>query len=213
MSILVKVCGMTSTDDVALCRDLGADFLGFIFHPASPRNVTPGFAASAPAYPAKKVGVLVKQSLAETLALIDAARLDFVQLAGGQDEAFCAAVGRERVVKVFWPERYAAPADLQADLERFAGLAAYHLLDAGSGGGGHGRGFDLGLIWSLAFPRPWLLAGGLSPETLPAALAACRPHGVDLNSGVESAPGVKDADKLRRAFALLAKAPRTKDQR
>jgi len=73
--------------------------------------------------------------------------------------------------------------------------------------------FDLGLIWSLAFPRPWLLAGGLSPETLPAALSACRPAGVDLNSGVESAPGVKDADKLRRAFALLAKAPRTKDQR
>jgi len=105
MSILVKVCGMTSTDDVALCRDLGADFLGFIFHPASPRNVTPGFAASAPAGPAKKVGVLVKQTLDETLALIDAARLDFVQLAGGQDEAFCAAVGRERVVKVFWPER------------------------------------------------------------------------------------------------------------
>lgn len=212
MSLIVKVCGMTSDADVALCRDLGADFLGFIFHPASPRNVTPAFAAAAPAGPAKKVGVVVNQSLAETLDLIDAAGLDFVQLAGGQDAAFCRAVGPERVIKVFWPERYAAPAELQADLNRFATLATYHLLDAGSGGGGQGRGFDLGRIWGLSFPRPWLLAGGLSPDTLPAAITA-NPCGVDLNSGVESAPGKKDADKLRRAFAILAKAPRTKDRR
>ncbi|WP_022660593.1 phosphoribosylanthranilate isomerase [Paucidesulfovibrio longus] len=205
-ALLVKICGLTSVRDAEACRDAGADLLGFIFHPASRRNAAPEMVRAVHAGKARKVGVFVEQGPDEVAALAEAAGLDFVQLHGGQDEAFCAALGAEfdpgRIVKVFWPERYAAVAELQPDLDRFAAHCSYYLFDAGTSGGGHGKSFDAGLLAGIAPARPWLLAGGLGPDNVAQALLA-GPHGVDMSSGVESAPGTKDMEKVRRVIRLV----------
>ena len=207
--MLVKICGMTTADNARDCarefHGAGADMLGFIFHPSSPRNTGPELPASLDV-PVRKVGVFVKQSADEVNATLEAGGLDLAQLHGGQDEAFCRAVGPRRVIKVFWPERYKRTQDLQADMDRFTDCAHLFLLDAGSSGGGHGRAMDFSLLAGLQSPKPWLLAGGLGPDNLRAALIVCAdlPNfaGVDLNSGLESSPGCKDPELVRRAMNI-----------
>ncbi|NDV22837.1 phosphoribosylanthranilate isomerase [Desulfovibrio sp. JC022] len=203
MSLLVKVCGMTSVKDAAMCEELGANFLGFIFHPSSPRNVGADFARSIKTEGAKKVGVFVKQSVAEVIEILKNGNLDFAQLHGGQNEEFCKAVGKERVIKVLWPQKYESLKELQADIDRFAPHCAYMLFDAGKSGGGHGVAMAFNVFKDVTIPVPWLLAGGLSAENLSDALSTAKPNGVDLNSGVESEPGKKDKNKLGAAFAVM----------
>lgn len=208
--LLVKVCGMTRQADARLCAALGADMLGFIFHPASPRCTQPSLPAGLELPGVRKVGVFVAQTLADTLTLMQTGRLDMAQLHGGQDERFCAALaaelGQERILKVLWPERAASLADFQAELDRFAPFCGLFVVDAGSSGGGHGRPLDAPLLAAARFPRPWLLAGGLRPDNLATMLSQFAPKGLDLNSGVESAPGVKDETKLRAAFTAISTA-------
>jgi phosphoribosylanthranilate isomerase len=211
---LVKICGMTRPEDARLAAALGADMLGFIFHPGSPRCVAPEFPASldhaVDLRGARKVGVFVSQSVDEILALMQAGGLDLAQLHGGQDEAFCRAIGPERVIKVLWPEKAASAEAFQAEVNSFAPYSRLLLADAGDGGGGHGRAIEGDTLAGATFPVPWLLAGGLTPETLPDMLRRFRPSGVDINSGVESAPGIKDATKLRAAFAAIQAARASK---
>ncbi|WP_419778573.1 phosphoribosylanthranilate isomerase [Maridesulfovibrio sp.] len=205
MSLLVKVCGMTSAEDAAMCEELGADFLGFIFHPSSPRNVDAAFARSIKTGGAKKVGVFVKQSAAEVIEILKNGNLDFAQLHGGQNEEFCKAVGKERVIKVIWPQKYDSVKEFQADIDRFAPYCSYMLFDAGKSGGGHGQSMEFEVFKDVTIPGPWLLAGGLSADNLKEALSEAKPGGVDLNSGVESAPGKKDENKLVAAFEAIAR--------
>lgn len=199
-----KVCGLTRPGDVTACLDAGAAMTGFIFAAKSPRRVTPEQALGLPRGKALRVGVFVEQDVAEVVRVMDAAELDLAQLHGGQDAAFCRAVGPGRVIKALWPEKLAARDALQAELERFAESCAFFLLDAGTSGGGHGRSMDFSLVAGLASPRPWLLAGGLGPHNLQAALDAAAPDGLDLNSGLETSPGVKDHAAIARAAAILA---------
>jgi len=220
--LLVKICGNTRPEDARLAAALGADMLGFIFHPGSPRCVAPelpaGLDRATDLLGALKVGVFVGQTVDETRALMDAGKLDLAQLHGGQDEAFCvalgSALGHQRVIKVLWPERAANVDAFQAEVDRFASHCRLFLVDAGSCGGGHGRGIAQEAAEILAatrFPRPWLLAGGLGPDTIGPMLTRFRPGGLDLNSGVESAPGIKDTTKLREAFNAL-RAAQTKGE-
>lgn len=216
--LLVKVCGLTRQQDADACADAGVDLCGFIFHPASPRGVTPAVAAGLHSHGMARVGVFVKQSADEVLAVMDAARLDFAQLHGGQDAAFCDRVGPERVIRAAWPQRHVDPAghaDRSALEAELAGLAPHvrcFLLDAGTSGGGHGATMDWSALRGLAPGAPWLLAGGLTPDNVASAVAACGGHapamlmGVDLNSGVESAPGQKDARLVASALAALRTA-------
>ncbi len=202
--LLVKVCGMTRQQDADAGMELGADLLGFIFHEPSPRNVTPEQAAAIATRGVLRVGVFVRQSPDEVRQIMATARLDLAQLAGNQDPDFCRAVGPEQVVRVFFPERHASIANLEAELLRFAGCMRYALLDAGSSGGGTGRSLPFASLADIQPPAPWLLAGGLSAANLAEALSQCSPAGVDINSGVESAPGLKDRAKLEAAFAAVA---------
>lgn len=198
---LVKVCGITSQEDASLC--LAADYLGFIFHPLSPRAVTPALAASVDSSFAARVGVFTSQTPEEIRAIMNTARLDYAQLHGDQDEAFCDAVGARRVLKVLWPERFAAASQLQAEIDRFAPHCRMFLFDAGRGGGGHGRSIASPLLRDVSLDRPWLLAGGLTPANALPSMESVGAWGVDLNSGVESTPGRKDPMKVRRAMLAL----------
>jgi phosphoribosylanthranilate isomerase len=202
-TVLVKVCGLTRRQDVDACLELGADLLGFIFYPPSPRNVEPSFPASIKEPGALKVGVFVKQSVDEVLRIMDAAGLDLAQLHGGQDPDFCRIVGPDRVIKVLWPERYDDPLVLQGEMDRYAPVCSRLLLDAGESVGGHGRRVDALRLGQMTPPVPWILAGGLGPDNVAQAVAELAPSAVDLNSGVESAPGAKDIDKLRAAMEAL----------
>ena len=204
--VLCKICGLTRPEDVALCHALGADFIGFIFVPDSPRFVAPRRAAGFPDGPALKTGVFSGTELADVRDIARQARLDFIQLHGGEDPSFCRALGPERVIKTLWPERL-APEELNHALERFAPACAYFLLDAGQRGGGSGKLLNTDLLRRIHPPKPWLLAGGIGTENLLSALNAfetgSRPRGVDMNSALESAPGVKDHELVRKALALV----------
>ncbi len=200
---LVKVCGLTRQEDAHLCAQLRVNLAGFIFHPDSPRNIAPEAAAAIDTGAMMRVGVFVRQSVEEVREIMSRARLHLAQLHGDQVEAFCEALGRNRVMRVFWPERHASREDLEREMARFVPLARYFLLDAGSGGGGHGRATDFTLLAGLRVDKSWFLAGGLGPDNLAEALLRTCPCGVDLNSGVEASPGIKDHDKVRTAMSIL----------
>ena len=200
--LLCKICGLTRPQDVELCHALGVDVTGFIFAPGSPRAVHPKAVAAMPRGPSLRAGVFAGLDAGAVIQTAQQARLDLIQLHGGEDEAFCRAVGPDRVIKALWPERL-EPEALTRELERFAPVCAYFLLDAGISGGGSGNCLDFNRLSSLTSPRPWLLAGGLGPKTLEAALASCSPDGVDLNSALEESPGVKNPVLLKRAVRLL----------
>ena len=161
-----------------------------------------GLDAASPRPRPRRVGVFAGSPLEEIRRIARTAKLDLFQLHGNEDEDFCRALGPERVIKVLWPQRCTRP-ELEEAMQRFAPVCAYFLLDAGSSGGGSGTSLDWQSLADLNSPRPWLLAGGLGPHTLEQALAACSPHGVDLNSALESAPGVKDHGLIREAVRLL----------
>ncbi|QAZ68983.1 phosphoribosylanthranilate isomerase [Solidesulfovibrio carbinolicus] len=197
---LAKVCGMTRAEDVVGCAEAGADLLGFIFAAKSPRRLTPAQAAALPRVAAKRVGVFVEQTLEEVLCIMAEAELDLAQLHGGQDPDFCRAVGPQRVIRAFWPQKHPTLGSLAAEMAAFDGAVRYALLDAGTSGGGHGTSLDFAALAELAPPMPWLLAGGLGPDNVAEALRIAKPHGVDLNSGVESSPGLKDLQKVRRSL-------------
>ena len=205
--MLVKVCGLKRAEDVREAAELGVDFCGFIFHPQSPRAIAPARAAELDSGGCRRVGVFVDQGSEEILGIMETARLDFVQLHGRQSVDCALRIGAEKVIRVLWPERFASAGALQAEIDRHARACAYYLLDAGKRGGGSGRHLDWEALRELRFPHPWLLAGGLSADALKVALQACRPDGVDLNSGIEVAPGVKDAGRLREAL-LAARGER-----
>lgn len=205
----IKVCGLTRAEDVALCEELGVDWIGFIFHPASPRNVGVDQVAALSQTRAQvqgralRVGVFVRQSADEVCKIMDQTSLALAQLHGGQDQAFCRTVGPQRVIKVFWPQQYARLEDLQRDIEAYALFCRAVLLDAGTSGGGHGRSLDFAGLAGLRSPLPWFLAGGLGPENIRDALSRCAPDGVDLNSGVEDALGRKSREALLRVMREL----------
>jgi phosphoribosylanthranilate isomerase len=195
----IKVCGLTRQRDALACKELGVDFCGFIFHPESPRNVAPETAVVLDAGAALRVGVFVNQSAEEVRHIMDFADLDMAQLAGDQDEEFCAEIGPARVIRVFWPERYGDGEELMEELKRFAGFTGYYLLDAGTSGGGSGRSLNFDKLRGIDPPKPWFLAGGLGPHNLAYALERLAPFAVDLNSGVEEEPGVKSRAMLAKA--------------
>lgn len=203
--MLVKVCGLTRQTDVDLAASFGAGMCGFIFHAASPRCVSPTQVAAFNSGAMLRVGVFVQQNAEEICRIMAEARLDMAQLHGPQDTACALAVGAQRIIRVLWPARYSHRALLYKELQNHAHACACYLLDAGTTGGGSGTRLDWEALGHLASPRPWLLAGGLSAENVALALRQCAPHGLDFNSGVEDAPGQKNAQKLAAALAAAAK--------
>jgi len=205
----VKICGITRLEDAELATGLGAWALGFILWPGSRRAVDPAVAAGIAADLRRRVelvGVFVNPTLDEVAHAADALHLSHVQLHGDEGPAFCAEAGRRSGCRVIKAVRVATGADLQ-DLERFH--TDYHLLDAAAPGqrGGAGHTWNWALAARHRSDVPVILSGGLTPETVAEGIAAVRPYAVDVASGVEAAPGVKDPDKLAAFFAAAAPPP------
>lgn len=198
----VKICGITSVVDACAAVDAGADAVGFMLYPRSSRAVTPAqvraITRALPPFVAR-VGVFVDASAEEICAAIREAGLDTLQLHGAETPGFCAQFGLP-VIKAF---RVADEAVL-AELPRYA--VAAHLLDAYSPAahGGTGTTFNWAIARAaVAAGHRVVLAGGLTPDNVARALAEVRPFGVDVSSGVESAPGCKDPAKLRAFCAAV----------
>ncbi|MBI3886257.1 MAG: phosphoribosylanthranilate isomerase [Opitutae bacterium] len=201
--IQLKICGITRVEDAVAAVEIGADYLGFILHPASPRHVTPAaYAAMAPLLPAaKKVGVVVAPT-PEELARAVALGFDFIQLHFPNETSFFEAATWSDVVppaRLWLAPRVPPGKELDHAFLPFADTFLVDTFRADKFGG-TGQTGDWPKFKSLqaAYPRKtWVLSGGLSPENLTAALAATGATVIDVNSGVESAPGVKDHAKLR----------------
>ena len=202
----VKICGITRPEDAELAVSLGAWALGFILWPESKRAADPavaaGIARTLRRRPVELVGVFVNQPLDEIAGSADALGLTYVQLHGDEGPAFCAAVAQRTGAKVIKAHRIRHAADLR-DLERFH--TDLHLLDTAVPGlrGGSGQTWDWALLAGRRAKTPFLLSGGLTPENVGEAIAATHPWGVDVASGTEASPGVKDPGKLEAFFAAV----------
>jgi len=205
----VKICGLTNLADAQAAADAGADMLGFIFYPPSPRFIEPAHVAAIiaslqqMALPVRTVGLFVNAPLHAIQETLHRCRLDLVQLHGGEPPHLLEAL-QPQAFKALRPtslDEAAAEAEWYADLGPPDGpqllLDAYHpQLHGGTGQVG-----DWAIAAALAPRYRILLAGGLTPDNVRYAVRQVRPWGVDVSSGVEAAPGQKDHDKMRRFVA------------
>ena len=205
----VKICGITRLEDAELAASLGAWALGFILWPGSKRAVDPAVAAGIARVVRRRVelvGVFVNQPMDEVVHAADAIGLTHLQLHGDEGPAFATESARRTGAKVIKAARVASGADLQA-LERYR--VDFHLLDTAAAGlrGGSGQAWDWGLAAQRRSKVPAILSGGLTAENVAEGIAAVKPYAVDVASGTEAAPGVKDPAKLE-AFLAVASPPR-----
>jgi len=203
--MLLKFCGLRRQEDVTLATRLGATHCGFVFHAGSPRCVDAVTVSRLESGDMVRVGVFTGQDSDEIARIMRLARLDMAQLHADQSVDCARRLGAERVIRVLWPQRYGDTAALEDAAGQYADNCALYLLDAGRSGGGSGHTLAWKKLGGLRLPHPWLLAGGMSPANFRQALTACRPDGVDCNSGVEDAPGQKDARAMTDMARLVEK--------
>ena len=201
--IRIKICGVTTASQAHACVALGADSVGVNFVAASPRRVGVEAARAIVAAVGERalvVGVVAGMTLAEMRAIRDASGVGCLQLHGDEPPGDVAAL----LPHAYKAVRVAAPGDVRAADEM---PGEYVMLDAKVEGalGGTGRTFDWSLAAGLATRRRLVLAGGLTPENVAGAIAAANPWCVDVASGVESSPGVKDLARVE-AFIRAARA-------
>ena len=199
--MFVKICGITRAEDADLATELGASALGFVFWPGSARYISQESARAIVrrhAGTVKSVGVFVDQSPEEVTHIMDTVGLDVAQLHGGESPEYCRLLNRAVIKAIGLQDGEPALLD-EFDPEMLILIDAHDP----SRYGGTGRTVDWNAARQIAVSRKTILAGGLNPENITRAVAAVRPYGVDVSSGVEAAPGVKDASRLKRFFEAL----------
>ncbi|HEY7991797.1 MAG TPA: phosphoribosylanthranilate isomerase [Stellaceae bacterium] len=208
--VAAKICGLNDAAGVAAAVTGGARFLGFVFYPPSPRNVSAAVAADLMAtVPGgiTKVGLFVDADDAAIEAALEAP-LDLLQFHGAETPERVAAVKKKFGRPVMKAIPVAAATDVAA-ADRYVGVADRLLFDAkpprdpGALPGGNGLAFDWQLLGARRWTVPWMLSGGLTAENLAEAVAVTHARAVDVSSGVETRPGVKDSAKIA-AFLKMA---------
>ncbi len=193
--IRVKICGLTRVKDAEIAAQLGADALGMVFYPQSSRCITVEKAAeivkSLPAF-VTTVGLFVDSSRQEVEEVLAKVPLDVLQFHGEEEPAFCRSFFRPYIKAI----RVKQGVDLISQAQRFISAQGL-LLDAWHPQvkGGTGQCFDWAYI-PPNLPLPVILAGGLTPDNIQTAIRQVRPFAVDVSSGVESEPGIKDSKKM-----------------
>jgi len=199
----VKICGTTSLKDALLAIESGADAVGFIFHKESPRNISQkdvkDIVVQLPPF-IETVGVFVNETSDKVNRIAEQCRLTAVQLHGDESPAFCRRVKR-RVIKAVRVK----------DAESLKGMSGYdvsgYLLDAFNeeSRGGTGMVFDWNLALRAKKQGPVIIAGGLNPFIVYTAIHRVKPYGVDVCSGVEKSPGIKDSEKVDEFIKAVRK--------
>ena len=204
----VKICGLTRPEDADLAVSSGAWAIGMIFFDGSPRRVdidTAAEIATANRRRCEVAGVFVNAPLDDVLATLSSVPLSVLQFHGDEGPSYCAEAARRTGLKVMKALR-AKNASTVRELSTYT--TDLHMLDAHVPGayGGTGQSFD----WELAAAHPGrpplVLSGGLTPENVAEALSVVHPFSVDVASGVETSPGVKDPDRMRRFFEAVEQA-------
>ena len=201
--IKVKICGTTSLKDAFLAVESGADAIGFIFYKMSPRNISQKEAKEIilqlPPF-IETVGVFVNETSDKINRIAEQCKLNSIQLHGEESPALCRRVKR-KVIKAFRVK----------NADSLKSIASYHvsgfLLDSYNDGskGGTGQVFDWNLALRVKKQGPVILAGGLNPYNVFTAIHRVKPYGVDVCSGVEKSPGIKDHEKIREFIKSVRK--------
>ncbi|MCA1909864.1 MAG: phosphoribosylanthranilate isomerase [Magnetospirillum sp.] len=210
MSVAVKICGLTDEDAIDAAIDAGADYLGFVFFAKSPRNIAPDRAAELTQFVegVDKVGLFVDADDTFLDEVLGHVRLDLLQFHGNETPERLDRVRAEFGLPVMKVLAVGSAADLERVAD-YADVCDMLLFDAkpptGSElPGGNAVSFDWNILKGFKAPLPWMLAGGLTAVNVAQAIKASGAKAVDVSSGVESAPGVKDAAKIA-AFIKAAK--------
>jgi phosphoribosylanthranilate isomerase len=191
----VKICGFTRPDDALIAVQLGADAVGLVFYPPSPRNLDVETAQSiVSALPpfATVVGLFVDEDEVVVREILQQVRIDLIQFHGDESPDYCRRFGKPYIKAV----RMRSETDLTTIVDTYPDAAGF-LLDAwhSDAKGGTGHRFDWDLI-PKELRRSVILAGGLAPDNVVEALRTVQPYAVDVSSGVEAGKGIKDADKM-----------------
>jgi len=203
MDVRVKICGLREEAHVAAAVEAGARYVGFVFFAKSPRNMTvetaARLAATVPPGVAK-VALVVDATDAELDAIVAAVPLDMLQLHGNESPDRVAGIRARFGLPVMKAVGIAGPEDVEK-IALYGKVADQILVDAkapkgAAVPGGNGLSFDWRLIARKYWPCPWMLAGGLTPDNVAEAIRLTGARQVDVSSGVESAPGIKDAGKI-----------------
>jgi phosphoribosylanthranilate isomerase len=212
MSVIVKICGLKTPETLEAAINAGADWVGFVFFPKSPRHVTLELAAELGRIAGtrvKKLALVIDADDAALEAIEKALNPDMLQLHGQETPERVAAIRKRYGRPVIKALGIAEAADLEA-ARTYAPAADWLLLDAkppknADLPGGNGVSFDWQLLAGLDLEKPFMVSGGLDPSNVGQAITISHPAGVDVSSGVETAPGVKDPAKIR-AFIEAARA-------
>lgn len=219
MSLIVKICGLATTEALDVALDAGADMVGFVFFPPSPRHLALDMARALGKRVggrARKVALTVDAADAVLDEIVEALRPHVLQLHGSEPPARVAAIKR----RFGLPAMKAIAVETRGDLAAVAGYAAVAdrlLFDArapreATRPGGLGKSFDWHLLQNVAPGVPFMLSGGLGVENVAQALRITRAPGVDVSSGVERAPGEKDPDKIRAFVSAAREAAQAADE-
>lgn len=208
----IKICGLTRPGDVDAAVDAGADAVGLVFYPPSPRSLTVSAAralrARVPPF-VSSVALFVNPTPEEVENVLNVVRPDLLQFHGSEDDSFCASFGRPYMKALSVGPGF----DLVNSRLRFRGASALLLDTPSAGYGGSGKTFDWSLIPATSADAerseravPLVLSGGLSAANVGAAIGQLRPHAVDVSSGVEEAKGLKDPRRIREFIAAVQAA-------
>ena len=220
MSIHVKICGLATPDMAERAVDFGADMIGLVFYERSPRHVATETAADivrAIHGKASIVGLFVDPAPARIEMVLSTVRLSHIQLHGSESPDTVAAIRSQSGLPVIKAAAISSPGDVARAEQDYGAIADMLLFDAkppadADRPGGNGVSFDLEALADVTGVRPWLLSGGLTPESVFDAVDGVQPlpgfAGVDVSSGVETAPGRKDP-ALMRSFIGAARAAMT----
>ena len=208
----VKICGLKDPENLKVAVNAGADFIGFVFYPPSPRAITPEIAAGLTAQiPAsvKSVGVFVDPEDDEIAEVLASVKLGMIQLHGTETPQRVKDIRYKFEIPIIKAIGVRDSYDLK-DVNALESCSDWLLFDARPENvilpGGTGEVFDWALLRGLKFHKPWMLSGGLNAQNVPEVLAILKPNAVDVSSGVESGRGQKDPEKIC-AFIDAAKIP------
>lgn len=206
----VKICGLSEPDTLRAAVESGARFVGFVFYPPSPRNVSFDIAwnlARTVPTGVRSVGLFVDPNDALLAHILTGIQLDMIQLHGDETPERVAEIKAKYNMPVMKAMRVETAADLET-APGYEAVADWLLFDAKVPGdlpGGTGHSFDWTILKGQSFQKPWMLGGGLNAQNVTEALSVLKPDAVDVSSGVESTRGVKDAGKIKAFIEAVRK--------